>query len=127
MYHAGQLLPAAIATAPAPDRLARRSESFAHLPMVAGIIVTAVGVELVIAHPFGHTKPAWIAVIVDGSSLFVAGRALFEYQAFGRVSRDRLIGLLVLAALTPAGGTGPAALRVTLTTACRPPPTRRLP
>jgi hypothetical protein len=32
----------------------------------------------------------------------VAGRASLEYAVFGRVSKDRLIGLLVLAALAPA-------------------------
>lgn len=41
-------------------------------------------------------------IILGGPSLFVAGRAFFEYQVFRRVSRDRLIGLLVLAALAPA-------------------------
>jgi low temperature requirement protein LtrA len=101
LYRAGELLPAAIAQAPDPDRRAR-SATLAHLPMVAGIVVTAVGVELVIGHPLGHTKPAWIAVILGGPALFLAGRAVFEYQVFTRVSRDRPIGLLVLAALTPA-------------------------
>ena len=101
IYRAGELLPVVIATAPDSDRRAR-SAFFAHLPMVAGVVVTAVGVELVIAHPFGPTEPAWIAVILGGPALFVAGRAFFEYQLFRRVSRDRLIGLLVLAALTPA-------------------------
>jgi low temperature requirement protein LtrA len=101
LYRAGELLPAAIAKAPDPDRRAR-SAAVAHFPMVAGIVVTAVGVELVIGHPLGHTKPAWIAVILGGPALFLAGRAVFEYQVFSRVSRDRPIGLLVLVALTPA-------------------------
>ncbi|WP_446211502.1 low temperature requirement protein A [Micromonospora sp. IBSANI012] len=101
IYRAGEVLPAVIAAAPAPHRRAR-SAAVAHLIMVAGIVATSVGVELVIAHPFGHTKPAWIAVILGGPALFVAGRAVFEYQVFKRVSRDRLVGLLVLAALTPA-------------------------
>ncbi|MEH0844489.1 low temperature requirement protein A [Micromonospora sp. CPCC 205711] len=101
IYRAGELLPAAIAAAPDPDRVAR-SALVAHLPMVAGVVLTAVGVELVIAHPSGHTTLAWIAVILGGPSLFVVGRAVFEYQVFTRVSRDRLIGLLVLAVLTPA-------------------------
>jgi hypothetical protein len=33
--------------------------------------------------------------------LFLAGRACFEYAVFARVSPDRPIGLLALAALTP--------------------------
>ena len=94
------LLPAAIAAAPDPDRLAR-SAAIAHLIMLAGIVATAVGDQLVIAHPLGHTQPAWVAVILGGPALFLAGRAGFEYAVFARVSRERPIGVLVLAALTP--------------------------
>ena len=101
IYRAGTLLPAAIAAAPDPARIARSAAS-AHLPMVAGVVAIAVGHELVIEHPFGHTDPAWIAVILGGPALFLAGRALFEYAVFGRVSRNRVIGLLVLAVMAPA-------------------------
>ncbi|MFE9958548.1 low temperature requirement protein A [Micromonospora sp. NPDC005299] len=69
--------------------------------MLAGIVATAVGDELVIAHPLGHTRPAWVAVILGGPTLFLAGRAAFEYAVFARVSRDRPIGILVLLALAP--------------------------
>lgn len=101
IWRAGELLAAAIAAAPNPVRLSL-SASYAHLVMVAGIVVTAAGDELVIAHPLEHTQPAWIAVILGGPALFVAGRARFEYAVFSRVSRNRPIGLLVLAALAPA-------------------------
>jgi low temperature requirement protein LtrA len=74
----------------------------AHLIMLAGIVVAAVGDQLVIAHPTGHTRPAWIAVLLGGPALFLIGRAQFERVVFRRVSRDRTIGLLVLAALAPA-------------------------
>jgi low temperature requirement protein LtrA len=101
VYRAGELLSTAIAAAAQPARLAERA-SHAHLVMVAGSVVTAVGAELVITHPRGHSQPAWVAVIFGGPALFLAGRALFEYTVFARLSTDRLIGLLVLAALTPA-------------------------
>jgi low temperature requirement protein LtrA len=101
VYRAGELLSTAIAAAAQPARLAKWA-SYAHLVMVAGSVVTAVGAELVITHPHGHTQPAWVAVILGGPALFLAGRALFEYTVFARLSTDRLIGLLVLAALTPA-------------------------
>jgi low temperature requirement protein LtrA len=72
IYRAGELLSAAIAAAPNPARIAR-SASTAHLVMVAGVVVTAVGDELVIANPLGHTPPAWIAVILGGPALFLPG------------------------------------------------------
>ena len=101
IYRAGELLSAAIAASPDPARVAR-SVSYAQLVIVAGIVATAVGYQLVITHPLGHTRPAWIAVILGGPALFLAGRAMIEYAIFARVPGDRLIGLLVLAALTPA-------------------------
>ncbi|TDC39766.1 low temperature requirement protein A [Micromonospora sp. 15K316] len=101
IYRAGQVLAEAIAVSADPVRLAG-SASYAHLGMVAGVVAAAVGAELVIADPFGHTPPAWIAVILGGPALYVAGRARFEHAVFGRVSRSRPIGVLALAALTPA-------------------------
>jgi low temperature requirement protein LtrA len=101
IYRAGELLPGAIAAAREPARLIQLS-SPAHLLMVAGIIVNAAGIELVIKHPFGHTDPAWKACILGGPALFLAGRAIFEYAVFGRVSPSRLIGVLVLVAISPA-------------------------
>jgi low temperature requirement protein LtrA len=100
IYRAGQLLPAALGKAREPARLARFSIP-AHLLMIAGIVVIAPGIELVITHPFGHTDPAWKAFILGGPALFLAGRAIIEYVVFGRVSRSRLVGVLVLGACAP--------------------------
>lgn len=101
LYRAGRLLPAAITAAPESSRLIR--EAFlAHALMVSGIVAVAVGYELVIKHPTGHTDRAWILVILGGPILFLAGRALFEHAVFARVSRSRLIGALVLAGTSPA-------------------------
>jgi low temperature requirement protein LtrA len=77
IYRAAELLPAAIATAPEPDRVAR-SALFAHLLMVFGIVATAVGSELVIDHPLGYTQPAWIAVSLGGPALFLAASTILE-------------------------------------------------
>jgi low temperature requirement protein LtrA len=100
IYRAGELLATAIATARDPLRIAFPAV-YSHLAMVAGIVLTAVGDQIVITHPAGHTRPGWTAVLVGGPALFLAGRAIFEYAVFARVSRNRWIGLLVLAALTP--------------------------
>jgi low temperature requirement protein LtrA len=101
IYRAGELLPGAIAGAREPARLAALS-SPAHLLMVIGIVAIAAGIELVIEQPFGHIDPAWIAVTLGGPALFLAGRAIFEYAVFGRVSRSRLIGVLILVVISPA-------------------------
>ena len=100
IYRAGELLAAAITTARDPLFI-QLSNVYSHLTMVAGTMVTAVGQELVIAHPLGHTPPAWTTVILGGPALFLAGRAFFEYAVFARVSPEQLIGLLALAAAAP--------------------------
>ncbi|GAA5186342.1 low temperature requirement protein A [Rugosimonospora acidiphila] len=101
IYRAGEVLGTAIGAARDAVRVGLPM-TYAHVIMVGGIVLTAVGQELVIAHPLAHRRSAWTAVILGGPALFLVGRALFEYAVFARVSRDRPIGLLVLAAMTPA-------------------------
>jgi len=106
IYRAGEVLGAAVVAAADQLRVAVAA-AYAHPVMVAGIVAISVGDELVIRHPSGHTQPAWIAVILGGPALFLAGRAILEYAVFGRVSRDRVIGVLVLAAISPAATLAP--------------------
>jgi len=89
-----------ITTAADPGRHARVAYTYLHLPVVAGIIVSAVGDELVLAHP-GHATGAGIAVMVGGPALYLLGVGAFKW-----VSNDRplpplshMVGLLLLAAL----------------------------
>lgn len=98
---AGEVLPTAVATAPNSDRLIRQA-LMAHLLMAVGIVAASAGYGLVIEHPLGHTDGARLAFILGGPALFLAGRALFEHTVLTRTVQDRQIGVLVLAALTPA-------------------------
>jgi low temperature requirement protein LtrA len=101
IYRSGRLLSAAAATVGSSGRPSRWL-GYVHLVMVAGIIATSVGAELVIAEPVGRTAPSpWDLAILGGPALFMVGRAGFEYAVFTRVSLDRPIGVLVLAVLIP--------------------------
>ena len=86
-----------------PGRLGRSAYTYCHLPMVAGIIVTAVGDELVIAHPGGHASVATTTTVLLGPALFLAGHALFKWVVFGRLSVPRLLAIAALAGLWPLG------------------------
>ncbi|SCL51130.1 low temperature requirement protein A [Micromonospora chersina] len=101
IHRAGALLADAMETVRNPRRVAVLT-IYSHVIMVAGIVAIAVGDELVITHPLGHTDPAWIPVILGGPALFLAGRATFEYAVFGRMSKPRVIGALTLVVVTPA-------------------------
>ncbi|WP_432954462.1 low temperature requirement protein A [Micromonospora haikouensis] len=97
---AGQILPEAVAKATRPA-LIGRSAADTHLVMVIGLAATAIGYELTIEHPLGHPAAAWIAMVIGGPVIFLAGRARFEYEVFGRVSPSRWIAALALLAAVP--------------------------
>ncbi|WP_348774169.1 low temperature requirement protein A [Micromonospora sp. WMMD1155] len=99
-YRAGQILGEAVAASADPGRLGRLAES-SHLLMVAGILATSAGSELVLIDPLGDAKRAWVGAILGGPALYLAGRSVFEYVAFARVSWPRPVGILVLAAMAP--------------------------
>jgi low temperature requirement protein LtrA len=93
-----------------PGRLGRSAYTYFHLPIVAGIIVAAVGDELLIAHPSAHPSAAGIAVVLGGPALFLAGHALYKWSVFGRLSLARLIAIAALALLVPLGLLSPVLL-----------------
>jgi low temperature requirement protein LtrA len=92
-----------IAATTDPGRLGRSGYTYFHLPMVAGVIVTAVGDELVITHPTGHADTATIATVVGGPALFLAGHLLFKHAAFGHFSTARPVALFALGILAALG------------------------
>jgi low temperature requirement protein LtrA len=96
-----------ISSAADPGRLGRSAYTYFHLPMVAGVIVTAVGDELAIAHPDGPARAATTAVILGGAALFLAGHALFKRALSGRLYVSRLVGIAALGVLAPVGMVAP--------------------
>lgn len=83
-----------------PGRHARNNYTYLHIPIVAGIIVSAVGDELVLSHP-QHGNPAALAAIVGGPLLFLCGTALFKWLAHTRPwpPLSHLAGIALLAVL----------------------------
>jgi low temperature requirement protein LtrA len=94
-----------IAASTDPGRLGRSAYTYLHLPIVAGIIVTAAGDELAIAHPLGHASVETVACVLGGPALFLAGHLLFKRAVFGLWSVPRLaaIAALVLVAVISRG------------------------
>ncbi|WBB68207.1 low temperature requirement protein A [Micromonospora sp. WMMD812] len=100
VHKSGELLPVAIATSRSPSRFLNTAP-YTHLLMVAGVVTTAAGFDLVLHETTGRTSPAWVAVILGGPALFLVGRAAFEYEVFSRVSPSRPGGLLALLTIAP--------------------------
>src|SRR4051794_5892937 len=91
--------------APNRTRKARDGYTYIHVVLVAGIIVSAVGDELVIAHPSEPLARAEVAAVVSGPAIYLLGHVLFRLRLTGTVSRRRLGGAAACAlAGVPAGG-----------------------
>jgi low temperature requirement protein LtrA len=84
-----------------PGRLGRAAYTYAHLPMVLGIIVVAVGDEMSIAHPTGETSLTMALMMVGGPALFLAGHVLFKFAIWERISVPHFVAIAVLLALIP--------------------------
>ena len=92
-----------IASSDDPGRLARSGYTYIHILIVAGIILAAVGDELVLQHPSGHASAGAVATIVGGPALYLAGNALFKRLSAPYLPLSHLAGLGLLALLVPAG------------------------
>ena len=97
-----------------PGKIARLAYTYFHLPLVAGIVVSAVGDELTLVHPNGHVDLKTGAVLLAGPALYLAGDLLFRRVTTQRIPRAHVVALAALAALVPAAGAlSPALLSVT--------------
>jgi low temperature requirement protein LtrA len=85
-----------------PGRLARFAYTYVHLPIVAGVVVTAVADKLVLAHPVDPAGFAESLVILGGPALFLFGNLLFKNATSSRWPLSHAIGLALLLAAVPA-------------------------
>jgi low temperature requirement protein LtrA len=83
--------------------LARDAYTYLHVVLVAGVIVSAVGDELVIAHPTEMLSAPEVVAVVAGPAMYLLGHALFRLRMEGSLGLKRLFGAL---ACLVAGGIG---------------------
>ncbi len=98
------------ALARAPDRtvLARDAYTYGHVLIIAGIILTAVGDELVIAHPRDQLPTAELVAVVAGPALYLLAQAGLRLRMTGGISGRRLTGALACAGVGIVGTAVPA-------------------
>jgi low temperature requirement protein LtrA len=82
-----------------PGRLARLAYTYLHLPVGAGIIVAAVGDELVLSRPAGDINLQTAAALLGGAALYLAGNIAFKRTLYGFMPLSHLIGIGALAVL----------------------------
>ena len=86
-----------------PGRMARLAYTYFHIPIVAGIIVTAASDEMALHHPLGHAGTVEVLCLLGGPALYLFGNLIFKRTNANHFPLSHLVGLGVLAAILPFG------------------------
>jgi low temperature requirement protein LtrA len=84
-------------------RLARDSYSYLHLPMIAGIVLIALGVKKTLGDVGKPLETIPAVALFGGIAMYYAGHLGFRLRNVGTVNRPRLLALLGCLALIPLG------------------------
>jgi low temperature requirement protein LtrA len=83
--------------------LARDAYTYLHVVIVAGILLSAVGDELVIAHPTEELPDRELAVVVSGPALYLLAHVALRLRMTGTIGGRRLAGALACLAIALLG------------------------
>jgi low temperature requirement protein LtrA len=88
--------------------VARDAYTYLHVLIVAGIILTAVGDELVIAHPTTKLPDPQLAAVVSGPALYLLAHVALRLRLTGSITGRRLAGATACLAVGAIGTFAPA-------------------
>jgi len=91
---------AAITHAEDPGRIGAYFH-YVHAILIAGVIATAVGNDLVLAHPHAQAAVPQIAILLAGPAIYLLGSAIYKRVVYGSLPASHWIGALLLLALVP--------------------------
>jgi low temperature requirement protein LtrA len=96
------------------NELARDSYSYLHFPMVAGIILAALGLKQTLGHVDDTLSWPLDFALLGGVSLYLLGLVAFRYRHVRTINRRRLGLALLFLALIPVGHVLPALATVAM-------------
>jgi low temperature requirement protein LtrA len=88
--------------------LARDAYTYLHVAIVAGILLSAVGDELVIAHPTDELPSAELTAVVCGPALYLLAHVALRLRMTHAISTRRLAGAVACLAVGGIGTFAPA-------------------
>jgi low temperature requirement protein LtrA len=96
---------------------ARDSYTYLHFPMVAGVILFALGIKKALPH--AHESLDWVpaAALCGGVALYLVAHILFRLRNLGTLNRQRVIAATVLAGLIALASTVSALVLLALVAA----------
>jgi low temperature requirement protein LtrA len=81
--------------------IARDSFSYLHFPMVAGIVLLALGMKKTLGHVDDPLKTVPAAAMLGGTAVYLLAHVAFRWRNVHRFSTQRLVAALLLFALIP--------------------------
>jgi low temperature requirement protein LtrA len=105
------------ATGLALHRLALHAYSYLHLPMIAGVVLFALGIKTTVDHPGDELATVPAVALCGGAALYLLAHIAFLFRTTGRVFRRRTIGAVALLALIPLAVEIPALVALALVSA----------
>jgi len=98
------------------NNIARDSYNYFHLPMVAGIVLLALGLKKVFAGLDSSLKPTIATALFGGVALYLLGHLLFRRRNMRTWNVQRAAAMALLLALIPVGVVAPAWVSLVLLT-----------
>ncbi len=96
------------------NEIARDSFSYLHFPMVAGIVLVALGVKKTLAHVGDELELVPAAALLGGAAIYLLAHVAFRWRNVHRFSSQRLIAAIVCVALIPVAIEVPALVALTM-------------
>jgi low temperature requirement protein LtrA len=90
------------------NEIARDSFSYLHFPMVAGIVLLALGLKKTLAHVEDPLKVVPAFAMLGGTAIYLLAHVAFRWRNVHRFSVQRLAVAVLLVALVPAAVELPA-------------------
>lgn len=83
------------------NELARDGFSYLHLPMVAAIVLVALGMKSTLAHVGDPLRSETATALVGGAALYLLAHVAFKLRSLGSLSVPRFVAALILLAFVP--------------------------
>ncbi len=99
------------------NAIARDSYSYLHLPMVAGIVLLALGLKKSLEHVGDQLDTVPAAALLGGVAVYLLGHVAFRWRIVHRFSVQRLVCAVVLLALIPLAVEVPALVTMAIAAA----------
>jgi low temperature requirement protein LtrA len=96
------------------NEIARDSYSFLHLPMVAGIVLVALGLKKTLGDVEDPLTTVPAVALMGGAAMYLLAHVAFRWRNIHRFSTQRLVAAAALLALIPVALEVPSVVSVTL-------------